>query len=86
MKELTTFFKKTNQIFFKKFILGKNIKKPPNYQNVIKKTLIFLYSYNTPSLLTNKIIVKKKLNNFKKIQKKNQWASKYKKKKKVFLE
>ena len=40
--------------------------------------LIFLYSYNTPILLTNKIIVKK-LNNFLKIQKKR--ANKYIKKK-----
>ena len=45
--------------------------------------LNFLYSHNTPILLTNKIIVKKKTKQFFR-NTKNQWANKYKKKKKVF--
>jgi hypothetical protein len=46
--------------------------------------LTFLYSYNTPILLTNKIIVKK-LNNFLKIQKNNGLVNTKKKKKKRFF-
>ena len=45
-------------------------------------SLIFLYSYNTSILLTNKIIVKKTKQFLKNTKK--QWASKYKKKKKSF--
>jgi hypothetical protein len=48
------------------------IKLPPKLPKCNKNATYFLCSYNTPILLTNKIIVKKK-----KPHKKNQWANIY---------
>ena len=74
--KLSIFYNLTSQY-------SKNNKVTPKLLKCNKMSLIFLYSYNTLILLTNKIIVKKKkLNNFFKIQKNNGLINK---KKKSFL-